>query len=54
MNKFFERISSDISIYHGFKFFGVLGVILGFFNPVHWILSAMCFAAMLFIGKPEK
>ena len=48
-----DEISSDKAFYAGLRFFGIICFIGGFFNPLHWALSAACFAGMLFMGKPK-
>lgn len=53
VEKFFDVIGSDKAFYAGLRFFGLILFVCGFFNPLHWALSAGCFAGMLFMGKPK-
>lgn len=52
--KIMNAISSDKAFYAGLRFFGIICFIGGFFNPLHWALSAGCFAGMLFMRKPQS
>lgn len=54
VEKIMDAISSDKAFYAGLRFFGIICFIGGFFNPLHWALSAGCFAGMLFMGKTPK
>ena len=54
VEKIMDAISSDKAFYAGLRFFGIICFIGGFFNPLHWALSAGCFAGMLFMGKPKS
>lgn len=53
IEKIMEAIGSDKAFYAWLRFFGVILFVCGFFNPLHWALSAACFAGMLFMGKPK-
>lgn len=53
IEKVMEAIGSNKAFYAGLRFFGVILFVCGFFNPLHWALSAACFAGMLFMGKPK-
>lgn len=54
VEKIMDAISSDKAFYSGLRFFGIICFIGGFFNPLHWALSAGCFAGMLFMGKSKE
>lgn len=54
IEKIMDAIGSDKAFYAGLRFFGIICFIGGFFNPLHWALSAGCFAGMLFMGNPQS
>lgn len=54
IEKFFDVVGSDKAFYAGLRFWGIICFIGGFFNPIHWALSAGCFAGMLFMGNPQS
>lgn len=53
IEKIMDAIGSNKAFYAGLRFFGIICFIGGFFNPLHWALSAGCFAGML-MGKPKE
>lgn len=54
VERFFNLVGSDKALLAVFNFFGIICLVCGFFNPVHWLLSAGCFTVTLFIGKPKN
>lgn len=52
--KIMNAISSDKAFYNFLRILGIICFIGGIFNPLHWAISAGCFAGMLIMGKSNS